>query len=65
MNFTFLTKKQIYVKKKIEVFKPLGAKAAITDFAIVAGGYVSNDYYIYGKNQLEDRTGYYWTQILK
>ena len=35
MNFTFLTKKQIYGKKKIEVFKPLGAKAAITDFAIV------------------------------
>lgn len=62
MNFTFLTKRQIYGKKKIEVFKPLGAKAAITDFAIVAGGYVSNDYYIYGKNQLEDRTGYYWTQ---
>lgn len=50
MNFTFLTKKQLYGKKKIEVFKPLGAKAAITDFAIVAGGYVSNDYYIYGKN---------------
>lgn len=62
MNFTFLTKKQLYGKKKMEVFKTVGARAAITDFAIVTGGYVSNDYYIFGKKQLEDRTGYYWTQ---
>lgn len=62
MNFVFLTKSQLYGKKKMEVFKKSGAKAAITDFAILTGGYVSSNYYVPGKNELEDRTGYYWTQ---
>ena len=43
MKFTFLTKEQLWGKQKLEIFKNKGAKAAITDFAIISGGYVSNN----------------------
>ncbi len=62
MKFTFLTKEQLWGKQKLEIFKNKGAKAAITDFAIISGGYVSNNYSVSKTNRLEDRTGYYWTQ---
>lgn len=62
MELTFLKKNQLYGKEKLDVFKGIGAKAAITDFAIIMGGYVSSDYYVQKTNKLEDRTGYYWTQ---
>ena len=61
-NLTFLDEEQLFGNKQLDIFKKRGTKAAITDFSILLGGYVSNDYYIYGGNSLKDRAGYYWTK---
>lgn len=52
---------QIYGESKLNIFKNYETKAAITDFAILLGGEVSN-YTVNDSNLLRDRTGSYWTQ---
>ena len=59
-DFTFLTEEQIFGKEKLEIFEKYGTKAAITDFSILLGGYVSN-YHTSGEISLKNRTGYWWT----
>lgn len=61
-NFTFLTDEQIFSNQQLNIIKKRGTKAAITDFSILLGGYVSDNYYRDGGNSLEDRTGWYWTK---
>ncbi len=60
-NFTFLTEEQYFGSDKLEILEKRGTKAAITDFSILLGAYVS-DYHIDNDNSLEGRTGYYWTK---
>ena len=59
-NFTFLTVDQIYGDEKLEIIKKYGLKAAITDYSILRGGYVSSDnsFVIDSVN----RTGLWWTK---
>ena len=61
-NFTFLSEEQIFERDRLSVIEKRGTKAAITDFAILLGGYVTDDYHVEGKSGLEDRTGWYWTR---
>lgn len=64
-KFTFLTEKQCFGDKKIEVIKKIGTEEArITDFSILLGGFVTDSDFFETKssNQLEDRTGYYFTK---
>ena len=59
-ELTLLTEDQV---KESEIFKKYGTKSAITDFAILLGGFVSfSDYYTSEGNRLEDRCCYYWTK---
>ena len=51
----------IFGKKALSIFEKYGTKAAITDFAILLGGYVSINT-INDSNELKDRTGLYWTK---
>ena len=60
-NITILSKGQIFGNNRLDIFKKYGTKAAITDFAILLGGSVSGDYHASPGNDLEERTGYYWT----
>lgn len=60
-NWTFLTEDMYWGDNQLEVFKKRGTKAAITDFAILLGGYVSSEH-IDGDNSLAGRTGWYWTK---
>ena len=60
-NFTFLTKEQIFGKKRLEIFKKYERASAITDFSILLGGYVSN-YYTNEGNDGKNHTGYWWTK---
>ena len=60
MEVTLLKEKQIFWKNKLKIFDKYETKAAITDFAILLGGFASNKYYYNNSNLLEDRTGYYW-----
>lgn len=62
-NLTLLTEEQCFGQDKLEIFEKRGIKSAITDFAILLGGWVSNDH-ISNDNSLEGRTGSYWTKTL-
>ena len=61
-NFTFLTEEQYLGSDKLEILEKRGTKAAITDFSILLGAYVSDNNHIENDNSLEGRTGYYWTK---
>ena len=60
-EFTFLTQEQFFEDDKLDIFKKRGTMAAVTDFSILLGAYVSN-YHVDGDSSLEGRTGYYWTR---
>ncbi|MBR3249645.1 MAG: hypothetical protein IKF83_02980 [Clostridia bacterium] len=60
-NFTFLTQEQCFERDKLDILEKRGTKAAITDFSILLGAYVS-DYHVKNDSSLEGRTGYYWTK---
>lgn len=60
-KFTFLEQEQ-YFDDKIDIIEKRGTKAAITDFSILLGGYVNDDWHIDGDDSLAGRTGYYWTK---
>ena len=42
-NLTFLTKEQCLESEKLDILQKRGIKAAITDFAILLGGWVDRD----------------------
>ena len=64
-NFTFLTREQCFGDDKgngqLDVIKKRGTKAAVTDFSIILGAYVSN-WGVDNDKSLEGRTGEYWTR---
>ena len=60
-DFTFLTEEQCFGNDKLDILKKRGTKAAITDFSILLGAYVS-DYHIDNDSSLKGRTGWYWTK---
>ncbi|MBQ6324261.1 MAG: hypothetical protein IJI22_05475, partial [Bacilli bacterium] len=61
-EFTFLDYEQVFGDKQLDIFKKYGPKAAITDFAILLGGFVSSDYYIIEGDARENRTGWWFTK---
>ena len=60
-DYTFLTGEQCFGNDKLDILKKRGTQAAITDFSILLGAYVS-DYHIDNDSSLEGRTGWYWTK---
>lgn len=58
-KFTILTEEQIF--EDIEIMRKLGSKCAITDFAILLGGYASDEYHVDDDDSLKGRTGWYYT----
>ena len=64
-NLTFLTQEQCFESEKLDILQKRGTKAAITDFSILLGGWVTRDIsylHIDGDSSLEGRSGYYWTK---
>ena len=61
-DLTFLTAEQCFGENQLDIFKKRGNIAAITDFAILLGGYVCDDYHIKDDSSLKGRTGFYWTK---
>lgn len=61
-NLTFLTQEQCFEGEKLDVLQKRGTMAAITDFSILLGGYVSDYNNVYADRSLEGRTGCYWTK---
>ena len=64
INCTILTRDNFFdSSSKLEILKKRGVKAAINDFAILLGGYVSDSFYVdHSEKTLSDRTGWYWTK---
>ena len=60
-NFTFLTQEQCFESDKLDILKKRGTKAAITDFSVLLGGWISSEH-VENDSSLEGRTGYYWTK---
>lgn len=60
-DFTFLTEEQCFGNDKLDILEKRGTQAAITDFSILLGGWVS-DAHIKNDSSLEGRTGVYWTK---
>ena len=60
-DFTFLTEEQIFGSNQIDVIKKRGTKAAISDFSVLLGVWVS-DYHVDSDSSLKGRTGCYWTK---
>ena len=61
-NFTFLTEEQCFWDDQLDILEKRGTKAAITDFSILLGAYVSDFNHIDSDSSLEGRTGFYWTK---
>ena len=61
-DFTFLTEEQCFGDEQLDILKKRGTKAAITDFSVLLGGSIDDDYHIDSDSSLEGRTGYYWTK---
>ena len=60
LNLTFF--EEDFLTDKTNFTDDFEIKAAMTDFAILTGGFVSSDYFIKEGTDLEHRTGYYWTR---
>ena len=60
-NFTFLTEEQCFGNDKLDILEKRGTQAAITDFSVLLGGWVS-DYHVDNDSPSEGRTGWYWTK---
>ena len=61
-EFTFLTEKQWFSDKQLEIFEKRGGAAAITDFSILLGADVSDHIHIKNNDSLEGRIGHYWSK---
>ena len=61
-NFTFLTKEQIFLDTQLDIIKKYGTKCATTDFSILLGGYITEDYYTSEGCTKKDRTSMWWTK---
>ena len=62
-DFKILSYSDIYGSDKLEIFKKMTTKAALTDFAIETGAYITEDY-IKNDFERENRAGYYYTDNL-
>jgi MoxR-like ATPases len=60
VSLTFFEEK--FLTKSDNFSDDFELKAAMTDFAVLCGGYVSKSYFINDGTELKDRTGYYWTR---
>lgn len=56
-EFTLLSDEQTFGPNRIKVIKKLRSKCAISDFAILLGGYVTKHYHVKDDTSLKGRTG--------
>lgn len=59
-RLSILKQNQAYGLNQLDIIEKIGLMASISDFAIVAGGYVSNEFYYSNRKSFSDRCGKYW-----
>jgi len=62
LDFDFLKEEQVFGDNQIDILKKYGTKAAITDFSILLGGCVDDNYHTNEGDTDRDRTGWWWTR---
>ena len=67
LDFRFLTKNEVFGSEQLDILKKYGSKCAITDFAVLLGGYVPDllggdisDYPFVEENSKKERCSYWW-----
>ncbi|MEG1312905.1 MAG: ATP-binding protein [Bacilli bacterium] len=63
-DFTFLTEKQLFGNKKLDILKKYGMIMPITDFAILLGALVGYNCYSSDGKDLKNRSGYYFSSSI-
>ena len=61
-KFTLLSEEEIFGSQRIDIISKMGDMCAISDFAILLGGYVSDDCFIEDDNSLKGRTTWWLTR---
>ena len=61
-RFTLLSEEEIFGSQEIDIISKKGGRCAISDFAILLGAYVSNQYFIEDDSSLKGRTTWWWTR---
>lgn len=61
-KFTLLSEEEIFGSQEIDIISKMGGRCAISDFAILLGAYVSNQYFIEDDSSLKGRTTWWWTR---
>ena len=62
MDYSVLSDDQVFGNNQLEIMSQYGSKCAITDFAILLGGYVSPNYFSSDGDSIKNRTGWWWTK---
>jgi len=62
LDFDFLKEEQIFGDNQIDILKKYGTKCAITDFSILLGGCIDDNYHTNEGDTDRDRTGWWWTR---
>lgn len=62
LDITVLKEDQVWGDNRLNIFKTIDPRAAVTDVAILRGAWVSDSYHIDSDSSLAGRTGYYWLQ---
>lgn len=62
LQATLLSYEQINGAKRLKIFDIFDVKATPSDFAILLGAYIMDNYRTYDNYRLEHRFGYYWTK---
>ena len=61
-KFTLLSEEEIFGSQEIDIISKMGGRCAISDFAILLGAYVSDQYFIEDDSSLKGRTTWWWTR---
>ena len=62
IELTLLDENQVFGSNRLDILKKYGTPCAITDFAILLGGFVSSYCYTSEGNTRKDRTSWWWTK---
>ncbi len=66
LDITVLKEDQVWGENRLNIFKTINPRCAVTDVAILRGAWVStwvsNSYHVDSDSSLAGRTGYYWLQ---
>ena len=59
-EFTLLTEAQVFGYYNLDFIKKIGTKCAVSDFAILLGAFVADNYYVDGDESLKGRTSWWY-----